>query len=102
MLALWDRDLVITDSLAAMSPAKKTELENRLQKEAMESNCEEYLACLFLLLADGERFKTATEDLRNNYLLRKQEYLANVLAAKRLMTDFDYLSIGKPTIAGKQ
>ena len=99
MLALWDRDLVIADSLAAMSPAKKTAIENRLQKEAMESNCEEYLACLFLLLADEERFKTAAEDLRNNYLLRKQEYLANVLAAKRLMTDFDYLNIGKPTSA---
>ena len=52
MLDLWDRDLVTANSLAAISPSEKTALENCLQKEAMESSCEEYLACLFLLLAD--------------------------------------------------
>ena len=30
MIALWDRDLVTADSLAAMIPAKKLALENRL------------------------------------------------------------------------
>ena len=54
-----------------MSPAEKLALENRLQKEAMESSCEEYLACLLLLLADKERFKPVTTDLNNNYLLGK-------------------------------
>ena len=43
MLALWDGDLVSADSLAAMIPAEKTELENCLQKEAMEISYEEYL-----------------------------------------------------------
>ena len=52
MLALWDRDFVTADSLAVMIPAEKLALENHLQKEAMESSCEEYLACLFLLLVD--------------------------------------------------
>ena len=32
MLALWDRDLVTVNSLAAMSPAEKMAIENRLQK----------------------------------------------------------------------
>ena len=32
MLALWDRYLVNADSLAAMSRAEKTALENHLQK----------------------------------------------------------------------
>ena len=50
-MALWDRDLVTDASIAAMSPTKKLALENRLQKEVMESSYEEYLACLFLLLA---------------------------------------------------
>ena len=52
MMELWDRDLVTADSLAAMRSANKLALENCLQKEAMESSCEEYLLCLLLLLAD--------------------------------------------------
>ena len=68
----------------------------------MESSCEEYLACLLLLLADEERFKPITTELSNSYLLGNQEYPANVLAANRLMTDFDYSNVGKPTSLVKQ
>ena len=77
-------------------------LDNRLKKGAMDSSCEEYLTCLFLLLAEKERFKPVTTELNKNYLLGKQDYPANVLAAKRLMTNFDYSNVGKPTNAGKQ
>ena len=52
MMSLRDSDLFTADSIAAMRPANKLALENRLQEEAIESICEEYLACLFLLLAD--------------------------------------------------
>ena len=69
MLALWDMDLVTANLLSAMRPTEETALENRLQKEAMERSCEEYLARLFLLLADKERFKPVTTELINNYLL---------------------------------
>ena len=41
-------------------------------------------------------------ELKNTDLLGKQEYPANVLEAKRLMTNFDYSNVGKPTSAGKQ
>ena len=102
MLVLWDRDLVTANSIAAMSPAEKSSLDNRLQKEAMESSCKELLACLFLLLGDKERFKPVTTELNNKYLLLNQEYPANVLSAKCLMTDFDYLNVSKPTSADKQ
>ena len=102
MMDLWDRDLVTADLLAATIPAEKLALDNCLQKEMIESSCEEYLVCLFLLLEDKETFKTVMTEMRNNYLLRKQEYPANVLATKRLMTDFDYSKSGKPTSAGKQ
>ena len=68
----------------------------------MESRCEEYLVCLFLLVAYEERFKPVTKNLSNNYLIGKQEYPDNVLAEKRLMTDIDYSNVGKPTSAGKQ
>ena len=102
IMALWYKDLVTSNLLTAMSPANKSALENRLQKEAMGSSCKEYLACLFLLLADKERFKPVTTEMNNNYLIRKQEYLANVLAAKRIMTNFHYYNVGNPTSAGKQ
>ena len=102
MLDLWDRYLVTANLLAAMIPAEKTGLENCLQNEAMDSSCEEYLACVSLLLADKERFKPVTTELIYNYFIRKKEYLANVLAEKRLVTDFDYSNVGKPTSSGKQ
>ena len=41
-------------------------------------------------------------ELNNNYLLGKQEYQANVLAAKWIMTNFDYSKVRNPTSAGKQ
>ena len=68
----------------------------------MESSCKEYLACLFLVLADKESFESVTTELSKNYLLGKQEYPCNILAAKRLMTDFDYSNVGKTTSSGKQ
>ena len=46
MMSLWDRDLVTADSLAAMRPSNKLAQDNRLQKEATESSCGEYLTCL--------------------------------------------------------
>ena len=68
----------------------------------MENSCKEYLACFFLLLSDKERFKPVTTDMINNYLLGNQEYPANVLAAKRLMTDFDFSNVGRPISLVKQ
>ena len=42
-----------------------------------------------MLLADDKRFKTLKKTLNNNFLLGRQEYPKDVLASKRLMTDFD-------------
>ena len=44
--------------------------------------------CLFLLLADDERYGPLKVQLDNNFLMVEQEYPSNVLAAKRLRTDF--------------
>ena len=46
----------------------------RIEEEASESACADYLACLFLLLADDEQFKTLKKMLNNNFLLERQEY----------------------------
>ena len=40
--------------------------------------------------------------MSNNYLLGNQDYPANVLAEKRLMTNFNYSNFGKPTRLVKQ
>ena len=40
-------------------------------------------------MADDEQFKTLNKTLNNNFLLGRQEYPKDVLALKRLMTDFD-------------
>ena len=68
----------------------------------MESSCKEYLVCLFLLLVDKERFEPVLTELNNNYLLGKQEYPANAMAEKSLITNFGYSNVGKQKIAGKQ
>ena len=57
----------------------------------------EYLACLFLLLADNDRFKPLKREMNNNFhLLGSDKYPLNALAAKRLMTDFDPVVVPKP------
>ena len=53
-------------------------------------------------MADKERFKSVTTERNNNYLIGNQEYLANILAAKHIMTNFGYLNVGTTTSAGKQ
>ena len=59
-----------------------------IQSEAMKTSKEAYLACLFLLMADEERYGGVKATLDDNYLLGKQEYPQNLLAAKRLLADF--------------
>ena len=41
------------------------------------------------MLADDEQFKTLKKALNNNFLLGRQEYPKDVLASKRLVTNFD-------------
>ena len=54
----------------------------------MKSSKEAYLVCLFILMADNERYGGVKAALRDNYLLGKQEYPQDLLAAKRLLDDF--------------
>ena len=44
--------------------------------------------CLFLLLADDEMHGPLKKQLDTNFLMGKQGYPIDALAAKRLMTDF--------------
>ena len=76
-------------AIAQMDGPAAAEERIRIEEEASESVCAEYLACLFLLLADDERFKTLKKTLNNNFLLGRQEFPKDVLASKRLMTNFN-------------
>ena len=67
---------------------RQKKLSTKHDKPARESTEGEYLACLFLLLADDDRFGPLTTQLDNNFIMGEQEYPRDVLAAKSLMTDF--------------
>ena len=54
-----------------------------IQSEAMKSAKEAYLACLVILVADNEQYGGVKTTLGDNYLLGKQEYPQDLLAAKR-------------------
>ena len=73
--------------LTALTPADLEAIEEEATLYAKETTQGEYLVCLFLLLADTERYGPIKTQLDNNFLMGKQEYPSNVLAAKRLMTD---------------
>ena len=50
--------------------------------------------CLFLLMADDERYGGVKDTLNDNYLLSKQEYPSDMKGAKRLLADFKGLGPG--------
>ena len=67
-------------AIVQMDAPAAAEERIRIEEEVSESACAEYLACLFLLLADDKRFKTLKKTLNNNFLLGRQEYPKDVLA----------------------
>ena len=56
-------------AIAQLDGPAAAEERIRIEDDASESACAEYLACLFLLLADDERFKTLKKTLSNKFLL---------------------------------
>ena len=59
-----------------------------IQSKATKTAKVAYLACLFILMADSEQYDGVKTALGDNYLLGKQEYPQDLLAAKRLLADF--------------
>ena len=71
-----------------LTPANLEEIEEEATLNAKEEAQGEYLACMFLLMANDERYGPLNTQLDNTFLMGKQEYPNNVLATNRLMTDF--------------
>ena len=84
LAALLKKKNVTKEVYDAMEEVDK----NPLQSEAMKSTKEVYLACLFILMADDERYRGVKTEVGDNYLLGKQEYPQDLLTAKRLLADF--------------
>ena len=54
----------------------------------MTASSEEFLACLFILLADNGRYKGIKAELANDFTVGQFNYPKTVVAAKRLLTDY--------------
>ena len=85
------------DAVTLDVPAKEA-LIAKFEDQARESSSSEYLACLFLLLADNHRFKPLKREINNNFLMGGEngQYPKDVLSAKRLMTDFSPPVVAQP------
>ena len=53
----------------------------------MTASSEEFLVCLFVLLADNVRYKGLKIDLVNDFTMGQSNYPKRVVEAKRLLTD---------------
>ena len=61
----------------------------------MTASSDEFLACLFILLADNGRYKGLEIELANDFTMGQSNYPKTVVAAKRLLTY--YIATGKIT-----
>ena len=56
--------------------------------DAERSSCDEYLACLFILVADGGRYQGLKRALDNQYLMDKDAYPCSLPQAMKLLEQF--------------
>ena len=54
----------------------------------MTASSEEFLACLFILLAENSRYKGLRIKLANDFTMGQSNYPKTVAAAKRLLTEY--------------
>ena len=84
-------------NVTQLNEAAKEALKKKYEKPARESSSAEYLARLFLLLADDNRFKPLKTQMDNNFLMGEHgQYPSDVLAAKILLTDLSLPVVVKP------
>ena len=56
--------------------------------DAERTSCDEYLACLFILVADGGRYQGLKRALDNQYLIDKDAYPCSLPQAMKLLEQF--------------
>ena len=70
-------------------------LKKEIEEAAMTASSEEFLACLFILLADNVRYKGLNIDLEKDFTMGQSNYPKTVVVAKRLLPE--YIAPGKST-----
>ena len=63
-------------------------LKKEIKESAMNASSEEFLACLFILLADNGRYKGLKIELKNDVTMGQSNYPKTLVAAKRILTDY--------------
>ena len=69
--------------------------KKEIKEAAMATSSKEFLACLFILLADNGQYKGLRIELANNFTMGKSNEPKTLVAAKRILTD--YIAPGKST-----
>ena len=68
-------------------------LKKDIEEAGMTTSSEEFIACLFILLADNGRYKGLKIELANDFTMGQSNYPKTVVSSKRLLTD--YIATGK-------
>ena len=63
-------------------------LKKEIEESAMTASSEEFLACLFILLADNGRYKGLKINMANDFNMGQSNYPKTVVAANRLLMDY--------------
>ena len=62
--------------------------KDEVEEEARAKSKEQFLACLFFLMADKVKYKPIKDLLNNEFLMGKRSYPETVIEAKRLLAEF--------------
>ena len=60
-------------------------ISKRFIADAERISCDEYLACLFILVADGGRYQGLKRALDNQYLMDKDAYPCSLPQAMKML-----------------
>ena len=72
-----------------------------MREKAAETSCKEYLACKFLLLSNGERYKPLWTHLENGHTGGKKPHPTTVDGMKTLMVDYKAPGVTAPKATKK-
>ena len=85
---LFDEYVTRLMSERDLDPDSDADKIEKVMKDAEDGSCDEYLACLFILVADGGRYQGLKRALDNQYLMDKDAYPETLPQALKLLEQF--------------
>ena len=105
MTLLMAADGVMADTAAIMTRTTNLLTHAKVmaitREKAVETSCEEYLACKFLLLSNGERYTPLRAHLEDGHAEGKKPYPITGEGMKTLMVDYKAQVVAAPRAAKK-